>query len=68
MQNDNNKSDKFETLRQRAEELIAHQPLKTHAESSNIIELIHELKVQQIELELQNEELRQAQQEIWDIK
>ncbi|WP_430931315.1 PAS domain S-box protein [Saccharicrinis sp. 156] len=68
MQHDNNKSDKFETLRQRAEELIKHQPVGTNADSADMLELIHELKVQQIELELQNEELRQSRQEISDLQ
>ncbi|MGQ1784676.1 PAS domain-containing sensor histidine kinase [Saccharicrinis sp. GN24d3] len=68
MQHDNNKSDKFEILRQRAEELIKHQPVGTNADSADMLELIHELKVQQIELELQNEELRQSRQEISDLQ
>ncbi|SMO37922.1 PAS domain S-box-containing protein [Saccharicrinis carchari] len=63
-----NKSDKFEALRQQAEELIKQVPLEPHMESSHIFELIHELKQQQKALELQNEELRQKQREISDLK
>jgi PAS domain S-box-containing protein len=58
---DGNHSD----LRRRAEELL----LKEHGESDNISpvdmrNVVHELRVHQIELEMQNEELRRTQQEL----
>jgi PAS domain S-box-containing protein len=58
---DGNHSD----LRRRAEELL----LKEHGESGNISpvdmrNVVHELRVHQIELEMQNEELRRTQQEL----
>jgi PAS domain S-box-containing protein len=49
-------------LRQRAEEVLAANPLDTPTVATGKVQaLIHELNVHQIELEIQNEELRQAQ-------
>ena len=56
-----NKSDSAH-LRQKAEELLKKKSSKTASPFSEVesIRLIHELEVHQIELELQNEELRRA--------
>jgi two-component system cell cycle sensor histidine kinase/response regulator CckA len=59
---ENDKAAKLETLRLRAEQLIRESPggfKDTPAE--DIQSVIHELQVHQIELEMQNEELRRAQ-------
>ena len=52
-----------ETLRQKAEELLKNKPSKHDSQlsESENLRLIYELQVHQIELELQNEELRNAQ-------
>jgi PAS domain S-box-containing protein len=53
------------TLRQRAEEMARTSPTDIAGMTSNEVQrLIHELQIHQIELELQNEELRQAQVEL----
>ncbi|MHC4708403.1 MAG: PAS domain-containing protein, partial [Planctomycetota bacterium] len=55
----------FADLRKQAEELLLGQPLDAGVVSSeNILRLLHELQVHQIELEVQNEELRRTQQEL----
>jgi PAS domain S-box-containing protein len=52
----------FSDLRRRAEELLAQESLAPEALSpADTARLIHELRVHQIELEMQNDELRQAQ-------
>jgi PAS domain S-box-containing protein len=52
----------FDSLRKKAEDLISMQPATLQAQSfQDINALIHELQVHQIELEMQNEELRIAQ-------
>ena len=61
-------SGKFDQLRIQAEELIRQQPTSTSHTPPDILELIHELRVHQVELEIQNEELRRAQQEITDLQ
>ncbi|MFO7802143.1 MAG: PAS domain-containing protein, partial [Desulfovermiculus sp.] len=59
-----NKDDKFVRLREQAEELIGKGQAGFAPESAdNMRELIQELKVHQAELEIQNQELRRAQQE-----
>lgn len=55
----------IESLRQRAEEMTRISPSDIAGMPNNELQrTIHELQIQQIELELQNEELRQAQVEL----
>ncbi|MGE5603898.1 MAG: GAF domain-containing protein [Nitrososphaerales archaeon] len=54
-------------LRQRAEKLLGSgltDALADELSKQDVLELVHELQVHQIELEMQNEELRQAQGEL----
>src|SRR5215831_15726106 len=54
-------------LRRRAEEKLRTEPAELErigSQSQEVKELLHELQVHQIELELQNEELRRAQLEL----
>ncbi len=52
-----------QSLRQRAEDVVQKQPEEMEEiAAGDIQDLIHELQVHQVELEIQNEELRQAQQ------
>ena len=58
-------SDKFADLRKRAEEVLQRQPEELRElPPEDIQHLIHELEVHQVELELQNEELRRTQLEL----
>jgi len=64
--NDESLHSKFEELRIRAEELLRERKDEEKpAQSSgvDILSLIHELEVRQIELQIQNEELRQARRD-----
>ena len=54
-------------LRQRAEQTLRHTVVNGQA-YQDISDLIHELQVYQIELEMQNEELRQAQTQISEAR
>lgn len=68
MSESNNQNLAFEKLRQQAEILIEKHPENTPAFSTDILELIHEIKVQHTELRIQNEELQRAQHEIFELK
>lgn len=65
-----NKDDKLKIdLRQKAEERLASDSADLDAlDSDELKQTIHELKVHQIELELQNEELRRIQSELASAK
>jgi two-component system, chemotaxis family, sensor kinase Cph1 len=52
-------------LRKKAEEILSNQ-LNLNEQSINTEELIHEFRVHQIELEIQNEELRESQIKLED--
>src|SRR5512141_2246716 len=51
-------------LRRRAEELWRGDPARSETQPAEAQRLLHELQVHQIELELQNIELRRAQEEL----
>lgn len=56
---------KFEQLRRKAEELLKDNNAgEENLSQMDVLSLIHELEVHQVELQLQNEELRQARQEV----
>ena len=57
---------KLEKLRKKAEETVKKQYDHKINQSKDTDELFHELKVHQVELEMQNEELRQAQIKLED--
>ena len=64
------KSDQSKTidrLRRQAEKLIRQRSDSDLEASTDIIALIHELKIHQAELEIQNEELKRAQLELTDL-
>ena len=59
------KKSKKELLRQRAEKLLSKKSqTASRIEAKDVKKLIHELQVHRVELEMQNEELRKAQEEI----
>ncbi len=59
------KKQKKDSLRQRAEKLLPEKPEAiSRIPPKDVKKLIHELQVHQIELEMQNDELRKAQAEI----
>lgn len=65
-----NKPDHSKTidrLRRQAEELVRRRSDSDLETPTDIIELIHELKIHQAELEIQNEELKRAQLELTDL-
>lgn len=60
-------NDKFETLRRQAQQLIEKEPKNPPKPPYDIYELIQELRIHQVELEMQNEELRQTQKELIEL-
>jgi two-component system, LuxR family, sensor kinase FixL len=65
MKKGNTKADDKKALRDRAEALVGGKPKDiARLSAEEIRELVHELQVHQIELEMQNEELRMAQLEL----
>jgi PAS domain S-box-containing protein len=65
MKKDNIKSRPKPTLRGRAEVKLKKQKKEDRpADDTDLRKLLHELQVHQVELEMQNEELRRAQQEL----
>jgi len=51
-------------LRRRAEEQVQQRQLEVCPSAADLQQLVHELEVHQVELELQNEELREARLEL----
>jgi diguanylate cyclase (GGDEF)-like protein len=68
MSGDPRPRDHFEALRQRAEQLLAHGPPPALDASGDIRELVHELNLHQAELELQNQELMRAHDELTTLQ
>jgi PAS domain S-box-containing protein len=68
MPNDKSTSKRFSDLRKRAEKALQERPQdnleSTELSNEEMLGLIHELQVHQIELEMQNDELRRLQNEI----
>ena len=60
-------ADQFDRLRRQAEALINQRSDSGFEATTDILELIHELKIHQAELEIQNEELKRAQLELTDL-
>lgn len=61
MASNKDQTEQFEHLRRQAEELIRQRQYLSYEPPSEILELIHELKVHHAELCIQNEELKQTQ-------
>ncbi|MFA6103182.1 MAG: PAS domain-containing protein, partial [Victivallaceae bacterium] len=66
MENDGNRSGQAAKLRKHAEKIIQKKSvqLQEPASPEEIRQMLHELRVHQIELEMQNEELRRTQLEL----
>jgi DNA-binding CsgD family transcriptional regulator/PAS domain-containing protein len=58
----------FERLRKKAEELLRHKPVAAANDSADLLRMIHELQIYQAEVEIQNEELRQAHEELGELQ
>jgi PAS domain S-box-containing protein len=63
-----NGEDKFEWLREQAEQLLRERPDHASSQVSEMVDTIHELKVSQAELEIQNRELRRSQREVEELQ
>ena len=61
------RDDRFDRLRQQAEALIEPSISLDASAHGDILELINELQIHQAELEIQNEKLKRAQQELSDL-
>ena len=66
-QHQSDQSNKFDRLRRQAEKLIKERSELDFQAPADLLELIHELKIHQAELEIQNEELKRAQLELTDL-
>jgi PAS domain S-box-containing protein len=58
--------DNNNNLRKKAEKILENQSIQIKEKSINTNELIHDLRVHKIELEIQNEELRESQVKLED--
>ena len=58
--------DNKDKLREKAEKILDNQSITAKEQSTNYKELIHDLRVHQIELEIQNEELRESHLKLED--
>ncbi len=67
MANRRSKSSK-DTLRSRAEKVLSGQPKPISGNDTDVRKIIHELQVHQIELEMQNDELRREQEVTEEIR
>jgi len=63
-----NSAVKFDKLRKEVKKLIQERPEFSAAAPDGIMELIHELKIHQAELHIQNEELQRAQEDLADLQ
>lgn len=69
MKEDKMKEDKRTDIREQAEDMLKGKTTDLKKLSSGDVQsLVHELQVHQIELEIQNEELRRAQKELEDAR
>lgn len=64
---ENDPADKYELLRKQAESLLKERKAYAPDPSTDILTLIHELRIHQAELEIQNEDLKQAQLELSEL-